>query len=149
MRRMQAINSRNNFIHSEYPVLCFYSIKWSGSLFDNVSGSLSMYCCSTKDQTVSDKMKIKVKRKRWKASLISSNNYPLSIKMQFGFVKYMFIFGFSFDLILHYEFLYTLVRNTPYVLKLLVKWLNSYISILMYFDFVNSHYYDFNVKRLQ
>ena len=149
MRRMQAINSRNYFIHSEYPVLCFYSIKWSGSLFDNVSGSLSMYCCSTKDQTVSDKMKIKVKRKRWKASLISSNNYPLSIKMQFGFVKYMFIFGFSFDLILYYEFLYTLVRNTPYVLKLLVKWLYSYISILMYFDFINSYYYDFNVKRLQ
>ena len=149
MRRMQAINWRNYFIHSEYPVLCFYSIKWSGSLFDNVSGSLSMYCCSTKDQTVSDKMKIKVKRKRWKASLISSNNYPLSIKMQFGFVKYMFIFGFSFDLILYYEFLYTLVRNTPYVLKLLVKWLYSYISILMYFDFINSYYYDFNVKRLQ
>ena len=67
----------NNFTQPEYPVLCFYSIKWSGSLFDNVSGSLSMYCCSTKDQTVSDKMKIKVKRKRWKASLISSNNYPL------------------------------------------------------------------------
>ena len=114
MQRMQAINSGNNFIHSEYPVLYFYSIKWSGSLFDNVSGSLSMYCCSTKDQTVSDKMKIKVKRKRWKASLISSNNYPLSIKMQFGFVKYMFIFGFSFDLILHYEFLYTLVRNIKF-----------------------------------